>query len=111
MLMAEKLAILGPFRDTQKRRHLQNFLVGLRKERSFFEALEKHLSVLQRKPALLIYGAHDTGFKAGFFDKWKMLFPNHKALLFSEAGHYLLEDIPAEYSKELREWLRTLPEQ
>ena len=108
MSIAEKQAILGPFQELKKRRHLQNYLRSLRTESSFFEALEKHLSLLQPKPALLIYGAHDTGFKAGFLDKWKKALPNHRTVLFPEAGHYLLEDMPDQYSKELRGWLTAL---
>ena len=42
---------------------------------------------------------------AGFFDKWKRVLPRHKAVLFPQSGHYLLEDEPDRYTAELRLWL------
>jgi haloalkane dehalogenase len=101
----EKAAILGPFENQQARGHLQNFLLGIRVEREMFLTLQIRMAALRQKPALLLYGTHEPGFKAGFFDKWKQLLPNHKAILLSDSGHYALEDQPDRYTSELKLWL------
>jgi pimeloyl-ACP methyl ester carboxylesterase len=100
----EKAAILGPFRRREAREHLQNYFRGLRDEDDLLASLPKRMEKLRGKPVLLLYGAHDIGFKSGFLDRWKEVFPDHRAVVFSEAGHYIPEDEPVRYAEELKLW-------
>jgi len=105
---AEREAILGPYRDRQARRHLQNLLYGVRVERERFAALERELSGLAHLPTLLLYGAHDNGYRAGFVDRWRSLLPDHRLALLPEAGHFPFEDAPEEATAALGRWLDEL---
>jgi haloalkane dehalogenase len=105
---AERDAIMGPYRTRRTRRHLQNLIYGLRSERRMFEELGPRLAVLRRTPVLFLYGAHDNGYRAGFLERWRQLFPNHKAVVLSQSSHFVLEDEPDRYTDELKLWLREI---
>ena len=104
----EKAAILGPFRGKAARRHLQNYAYGLRAEREMFGELAERLAVFRRAPTLLLYGAHDNGYKAGLLERWKRLLPSHKVVLLRESFHFPPEDEPERYAAELKGWARSV---
>ena len=91
---AERRAILGPFHQHAARQHLQNYLRSLRTERDWLAGLEQRLGSLRDKPALLAYGRHDNGYRAGFLQRWQQLLPNHRVEVLDEAGHFAFEDDP-----------------
>lgn len=49
-----------------------------------------------KAPILLMWGAKDFCFTMDFFHKFKEFFPHAEEKIFSQAGHYLLEDEPKE---------------
>jgi haloalkane dehalogenase len=100
----ERAAILGPFRRQEPRRHLQNLLLGLRTEDAFFAALGPRMRALAHIPTLLLYGAHDNGYKLGFVDRWKSLLPRYEVVLLDRSDHFAPEDQPEEYTTALDGW-------
>ena len=106
----EQSAILGPFRKRRAREHLQNYLYGIRAEREMFHGLQSRLKVLVDKPVLLLLGANDNGFKAGFAYLWKKMLPDSRTVVLPASGHFPLEDEPGRYTAELRLWLESLDE-
>lgn len=102
---AERAAILGPYRERQTRRHLQNLLYGVRVERDRFARLEQRLGGLADVPTLLLYGRHDNGYRVGFLERWRRILPRHEVAVLDDAGHFPLEDVPKQAVEVLREWL------
>lgn len=106
---AERVAILGPYQNRDARRHLASLLYGLKAEVPFFEKLEADLKALRELPTLLLYGAKDHGYRAGFLDRWKRLLPNHSVTLLSNSAHFPQEDEPDAYTGALLDWLTRSP--
>lgn len=101
----EKMAIAGPYRNRAARRHLSSMLYGLRTEVPFFDGITRDFPRLADVPALLLYGAKDHGYRAGFLDRWKQLLPNHRVVLLENSSHFAPEDEPEAYSSALADWL------
>lgn len=101
----EKKAILGPYETKVARRHLANMLFGLRAEIPFFERLESDLNALQDIPVLLLYGAKDHGFQAGFLQRWQQLLPRNTVTILDDSAHFPQEDQPKAYTDALARWL------
>ena len=105
---AERGATLGPYQNRDARRHLASLLYGLKAEVPFFERLEADLKALRALPTLLLYGAKDHGYQAGFLDRWKRLLPNNSVTLLSNSAHFPQEDEPDAYTSALLNWLKCL---
>jgi haloalkane dehalogenase len=71
--------------------------------------VEQALPCLARLPALILWGQHDFVFDRDYYDEWRRRFPQAEAHLFEQAGHYVLEDIPAETVALIRQFLRKHP--
>jgi haloalkane dehalogenase len=102
---AEREAILSPYRHKDARRHLQELLTSLRTEVEFLADVKRRMAHLRDVRALILYGRHDNGFAAGFFDRWRKLLPNHRANVLDNAGHFLVEDDPEGFTAEVRRFL------
>ena len=68
-------------------------------------AVEKNLSLLKDKPIGLFWGEHDFCFNKYFFKKWVQFFPNAQRSLYSNAGHYVLEDGKKEIIPDIGKFL------
>lgn len=79
----------------------QNYLFGLRVERQMLQNIAPRLEVFRQTPTLSLYGAPDTGFKAGFLDKWKKLQTNDRTVVLLHSRHFPLEDEPDRYTAGL----------
>lgn len=100
----EQRAIVGPFRRWERRWQLQDLLEDLTREESRFEALERGLTRLADRPGLIAYGAHDNGFAGGLFEHWQALYPAYRVAVHPHAGHFLSEDDPMFWVRQLRRW-------
>jgi len=58
---------------------------------------------------LILWGRHDFIFTTEYFDEWKRRFPGAQAVLYNEAGHYLLEDEPERVCERIKIFLRENP--
>ncbi len=56
------------------------------------QRIEQGLTEFRNRPITLIWGAKDFVFTTHFLDEWKRRFPQSESHLFSEAGHYIVED-------------------
>jgi haloalkane dehalogenase len=104
---AERAAVLGPYQSMDARAHLANLLYGLRRETAFFSRLEQSLPSLAEVPTLLLFGAEDNGYKAGFLERFRRALPHSESVVLQRAAHFITEDAPAEYTAALRDWLVT----
>lgn len=74
------------------------------KTRSLLNDIEKKLPRII-SDILILWGEKDFCFTRHFFDRWKSIFPNAKAIIYPNAGHYILEDVPAEVLEEIQEFV------
>jgi haloalkane dehalogenase len=56
------------------------------------------------KPALIVWGDKDPGFKEGHRRRWERTFPNHRTVILRGASHYIQEDAPEEIVAAIRDW-------
>lgn len=57
--------------------------------------VDDNLRDLSEIPMLICWGKHDFVFDVDYYNEWRRRFPDAEAHLFEDAGHYILEDIPA----------------
>lgn len=70
---------------------------------------DENLHRLSHLPILLLWGRHDFVFDSDYLAEWKQRFPHAQSRLFSDAGHYLLEDRPAEVIAYIKDFLKKHP--
>jgi haloalkane dehalogenase len=56
------------------------------------DAIDRELTVLRKKPMLILWGGKDWCFTDHFLNGWLRRFPAAQAVRFDDAGHYVLED-------------------
>jgi cis-3-alkyl-4-acyloxetan-2-one decarboxylase len=56
--------------------------------------VQSHLEAIGRRPAMLLWGAHDFVFDRDYYTAWRGIWPHAQAHWFENAGHYLFEDEP-----------------
>ncbi len=67
---------------------------------------DAHCGVFARLPMLICWGRHDFVFDTGYLDEWQRRFPGAEVHCFSDAGHYVLEDVPQKIVSLTREFLK-----
>lgn len=104
-----KAAYLRPYADYMSRIGIYSFLADIPVEpnhqtRPLFDAIEARLPDIQSE-LLILWGKKDFCFTEHFYQRWKAIFPAAQSRLFENAGHYILEDIPNEALKEIKEFI------
>lgn len=68
--------------------------------------VDQNLYRLSKIPMLICWGKHDFVFDKSYLSEWRLRFPNAKIHVFSDAGHYVLEDKPDEIIFLIKEYLQ-----
>jgi len=68
--------------------------------------VDENLHKLSHIPMLICWGRHDFVFDADYLSEWQRRFPNATVHLFSDAGHYVLEDAADRIAPLIGEFLR-----
>jgi len=71
--------------------------------------VDKSMKLFLNLPILICWGKHDFVFDLDYLKEWQRRFPDADAHLFSEAGHYVLEDVPEKIIPLTREFLQKHP--
>jgi RNA polymerase sigma factor (sigma-70 family) len=58
------------------------------------------------RPALIIWGTKDAGFRPPDRERFERTFPKHRTVLLETAKHFIQEDEPARIAAEIRAFLR-----
>jgi haloalkane dehalogenase len=66
--------------------------------------VEQGLALVADKPALIVWGEKDPGFKAPHRLRWERTFPNHRTHILRGASHYIQEDAPDEIVTAIKDW-------
>jgi haloalkane dehalogenase len=74
---------------------------------SLVKYVDENLYKLSHIPMLICWGKHDFVFDAAYLLEWQQRFPNAEVHAFSEAGHYVLEDVPDEIVILIKDFLET----
>jgi pimeloyl-ACP methyl ester carboxylesterase len=68
-----------------------------------------HLALFSDTPMLICWGERDFVFNHQFLEQWQNRFPKAEAHRFSDAGHYVLEDVPQKIVPLVRDFLQKHP--
>lgn len=71
--------------------------------------VDENLHKLERIPMLICWGKHDFVFDTSYLAEWQRRFPNAEVHLFSDAGHYVLEDEPETIQIRIMDFLNRNP--
>jgi haloalkane dehalogenase len=66
--------------------------------------VEQGLQRVADKPALIVWGPKDVGFRKRHRDRWEQTFPNHRTEILLGAAHYIQEDAPDEIVATIKDW-------
>jgi haloalkane dehalogenase len=66
--------------------------------------VEHGLARVADKPALIVWGEKDPGFKERHRLRWEHTFPNHRTHILRGASHYIQEDAPEEIVTAIKDW-------
>lgn len=67
---------------------------------------DENLHTLSHIPMLICWGKHDFVFDGDYLAEWRRRFPQARCRLFSDAGHYLLEDKPEDVVNYVKDFLK-----
>ena len=69
----------------------------------------EQLHIFSNLPMLICWGEHDFVFDADYLAEWQRRFPQAEIHRFSDAGHYVLEDVPEKIVPLIRDFLQKNP--
>ncbi len=109
-----KKGLTAPYNTWNNRMATYRFVqdIPLKPQDPSYDMVKKtddHLSDLSAIPMTILWGKHDFVFTMEYYNEWRRRFPNAPARLFTEAGHYLLEDEPDKVCEAIRGFLRENP--
>jgi haloalkane dehalogenase len=73
------------------------------------KTVDENLAQFSDTPILICWGAHDFVFNDNFFNEWQRRFPDAEVHRFSDAGHYVLEDVPEKIVPLIQDFLQRHP--
>ena len=73
------------------------------------KTVDDNLSQFADTPILICWGEHDFVFNDSFLNEWQRRFPEAEIHRFSDAGHYVLEDVPEKIVPIVQDFLQRHP--
>jgi haloalkane dehalogenase len=70
---------------------------------------DENLWIFSKLPTLICWGARDFVFDGDFLTEWQRRFPDAEVHCFSDAGHYVLEDVPEKIVPIINDFLKRHP--
>ncbi len=109
-----KKGLLAPYNCPQNRLATLKFVqdIPLSKKDPSYDLVkyaDENLYRFSDIPMLICWGEHDFVFDKTYLKEWKTRFPHAKVHEFSDAGHYILEDIPDKVTSLVKDFLKTNP--
>ncbi len=106
-----KKALIAPYNSPENRLAILKFVQDIPLTPSDYSYsvvsnTERNLFRLRNKPMLICWGMKDFVFDADFLLQWRLRFPDARVYQFSQAGHYILEDIPEKVLKHINQFLK-----
>ena len=73
------------------------------------KTVDDNLALFSDTPILICWGEHDFVFNQNFLNEWQRRFPEAEIHRFSDAGHYVLEDVPEKIVPLIQDFLQRHP--
>jgi len=98
---AVKKGLIAPYNSWKNRIATLKFVQDIPVERNdpsygLVQSVDENLHLLNHIPMLILWGERDFVFDTDYLKEWQRRFPRAKVHAFSDAGHYVLEDVPNE---------------
>lgn len=100
---------LRPFRRPDRREPTVIFPREIIASREYLAEVDASLARIADRPALIIWGAKDGGFRPPDRERFERTFPKHRTVILETAKHYIQEDEPGRVAAEIRSFLRGPP--
>lgn len=109
-----KAGLTAPYNNWQNRMATLKFVQDIpvnKKDHgySLVKFVDENLNKLAKIPMLICWGMHDFVFDASYLAEWERRFPDAKIYKFSDAGHYILEDVPSEILAAVQDFFKKHP--
>jgi pimeloyl-ACP methyl ester carboxylesterase len=109
-----KSGLIAPYNSWNNRRATLKFVQDIPvspKDPSYrlVESVQENLHLLSGIPQLVCWGERDFVFTLPYLEEWQRQFPGAEVHRFSDAGHYLLEDVPDKVVPLIKKFLREHP--
>jgi haloalkane dehalogenase len=92
---------IRPFDDPLDRKGTWVFPKEIIAASDWLAALWERRAALDSKSFLFLWGMKDVGFGEKELGRWSRQYPAGRVVRFPDAGHFLAEEIPAEFTSEL----------
>ncbi len=103
-------AYRGPYPRWRDRKPTAVFPRAIVKSRPFLTEVVQGLDGLLDKPVRIVWGKRDKAFRKRELERWKRIFPDAKARVLDDAGHFIQEDAPAAIVEEIRDFMEPVEE-
>lgn len=105
-----KKGLIAPYNSWKNRIATLKFVQDIpitSKDQSYavVENVDRHLSELDQDKLMFLWGTRDFVFDKSFLKEFQRRFPQARASIFHDAGHYLFEDKPKETLDLIRQFL------
>jgi haloalkane dehalogenase len=94
----------GPFPTPESRGPVHVFPRAIIGETPWLGEVERGLSSLDDRPALIMWPTRDQAFGTRERERWEATFADRRTVTLEGAGHYIGEDAPHEIVAALTEW-------
>jgi haloalkane dehalogenase len=99
---------LAPWREPDRRIAAVIAPRQLVKASAYLREVERNLSTLADRPALIVWGTKDFAFGEAERRRFERVFPRHETLLFDDASHFLQEDVGDRIADAYKRFRRAL---
>jgi haloalkane dehalogenase len=100
---------LRPFRRPDRREPTVIFPREIIASGQYLAEVDAGLARIADRPALIIWGVKDGGFRPPDRERFERTFPRHRTVLLETAKHFIQEDEPERVAAEIRAFLRAPP--
>jgi haloalkane dehalogenase len=101
---------LRPFRRPGRREPTVIFPREIIASRDYLAEVEAGLGRIADRPALILWGAKDGGFRPPDRERFERAFPRHRTVVLETAKHFIQEDEPGRVAAEIGAFLRETPQ-
>ncbi|UCD91054.1 MAG: alpha/beta fold hydrolase [Desulfobacterales bacterium] len=107
-----KKGLIAPYNSWKNRIATLKFVQDIPVERNhpsycLVQSVDENLHQLNHIPMLICWGERDFVFDTDYLKEWQRRFPRAEVHTFSDAGHYVLEDVPNETVDLVKNFLQT----
>ena len=100
---------LAPYDSFENRIGIYSFVRDIpmsetHRSRQLLNSIESRIPGIEAE-VLILWGRKDFVFTEHFYDRWRAFFPRARAVLYDDAGHYVLEDKTNEVIKEIEDFI------